>query len=587
MKTSQQLIGAGATLSVGGILTVAGASVNTPTLSGTLTLASSAVVNGIDMSTGATDAITAPGAVTTGFNVTARTVTTTTGAAVRINSAGTDTGTFTFQTINVNGAFSGIVLHNFTGAFTVNGAGGLCDATHTSASDCTGGTIQNVISRGADILTVQNGGSTSVTLKNMYFKGDGTTNSGGSCVDAINSGSNATCNAAIHMASASNVVLDHLYLDGTGSADMGLNGNTVSVLTATNVEIANFTGNLKDAAVFQNLTGTTAFTALNLHNNTLAHNFFVTNNTGTANITFTSPVIQNSPLGGVGQGNADGINAQAYNAGTTLNITATGGTFNNIIGNTTNWAPNSGAHMTAVLTGGTSTSTGGIYMASTGTNTQMTYTISGLTSVTTNATGSNGITVGRLNGTNITETGTITNNVVNVGSSSCSTCSCVVVNSYATSGLATIGVSNNTIGGNVFNAINVVGAVGGNSLNLTVQGNTLSTTQTSANDGYAIDITSGGAGGDTNCLFVNLGDMSPAHSVPGNQNTILGSNWVNGPGGHTISLAIFDNAQLKLSNLLTFSDAGAAAWTAASNTNGGTDAFHFGVNNFGGGAVCP
>ena len=143
------------------------------------------------------------------------------------------------------------------------------------------------------------------------------------------------------------------------------------------------------------------------------------------------------------------------------------------------------------------------------------------------------------------------------------------------------GATGNTVGGNNFNGLNAVGS-GGGSLNLTIQGNSFATTQTSANDGYAIDIQSGVAGGSTDCLFLDLGDMSAGHTVPANNNTILGSNWVNGVGGHTISLASFQSSQMKLRNLTTFTDAGASAWSAASNTNGGTDAFHLGSNQFGG-----
>jgi hypothetical protein len=99
-------------------------------------------------------------------------------------------------------------------------------------------------------------------------------------------------------------------------------------------------------------------------------------------------------------------------------------------------------------------------------------------------------------------------------------------------------------------------------------------------------MTSGGAGGDTDCLFANIGDMSAAHTVPANNNTINGNNWVNGPGGNTISLASFNNSHFNLMNLTTFTDAGAAAWTKASNTGGKTDAFHLGTFQFGN-TACP
>jgi hypothetical protein len=139
MLASQQLIGAGATLNVGaGVLVVPGLAANTPTLSGTLTLANNVTVNGIDMSTGTTGAIT--GTSVTGINVTARNVTTTTGTAVTITGSG-NTGTMAFTSVSANGGANGIFLQNFTGgSFTVTG-----DGTDTSVGgNASGGTIANM-----------------------------------------------------------------------------------------------------------------------------------------------------------------------------------------------------------------------------------------------------------------------------------------------------------------------------------------------------------------------------------------------------------------------------------------------------------
>jgi len=44
---------------------------------------------------------------------------------------------------------------------------------------------------------------------------------------------------------------------------------------------------------------------------------------------------------------------------------------------------------------------------------------------------------------------------------------------------------------------------------------------------------------------------------------------------------------LLMTNYTGSTDAQAAAWVTASNVTTGTDAFHFGTNNFAGGAVCP
>ena len=167
MKTSQQLIGSGATLSVGGILSVAGNTLNTPTLSGTVTLANSVAVNGIDMSTGSSRAITnfngASYSTVTGVSVTARNVTSTTGTAIDIEGTG-NTGTMTFTSVSASGGANGIVLQNFTGgSFTISGTG----------SAGTGGTIQNMT--GTDGAVAGSGiylnGTSSVSLAWMDIEG--------------------------------------------------------------------------------------------------------------------------------------------------------------------------------------------------------------------------------------------------------------------------------------------------------------------------------------------------------------------------------------------------------------------------------
>ena len=167
MKSSQQLIGAGATLSVGGILSVAGSAANTPTLSGTLTIANSVTTNGIDMSTTSSRAITnfngTSYSTVTGVSVTARNVASTTGTAVDIQGTG-NTGTMTFTSVSANGGANGIVLQNFTGgSFTISGTG----------SAGSGGTIQNMT--GTDGSVAGSGiylnGTSSVSLAWMNIEG--------------------------------------------------------------------------------------------------------------------------------------------------------------------------------------------------------------------------------------------------------------------------------------------------------------------------------------------------------------------------------------------------------------------------------
>jgi VCBS repeat-containing protein len=533
------------------------------------TTSASTVVFG-NVSTTSGDAVTVATSGATAFSF--ATVSSTTGKAVGITAA---TGTFTFKKISSNGAAKGITVNGLTGAgsFTVTGTGGLCDSAHIGAGDCTGGTIQNGTSRGAEFVNAAH-----VTLRNMYFKGDGTTNSGGTCVDDVSAGSNLTCNAALYLSNASAATLDRLYLDGTGSADMGLNGNSVSGLTMSNTEIANFGNSTKTAMLFQNLAGTVGVTAANVHNNNGAHNVFITNNTGTANITFTNPIIQTS----TGPSNPDGIQVDSYVSGTTLNVTATGVTINNVPGNGVSFQASSGSTMTAILSGGTVTATNGILMQSAGNNTSFTYSVTGLTAVTNHAFGSNAITAGKANGINGTVNGTITNNTIT--SALCGGgCNGITIASFGTSGTSVVNVSGNNISGVDASAIAATAGQGSNSLNLTVQGNTIHDPDAD-NFSYAIDLIAGTSSGDAPCFFANLGDMSPGHTVPANRNLITGA-WQS--GGNPIEAGIFNNSSFKLLNLPGTGDAAAASWIAASNNGAAADTFHLGPNQFINGTSCP
>jgi hypothetical protein len=241
--------------------------------------------------------------------------------------------------------------------------------------------------------------ASNVTLKNMFFNGNGTTSGGGTCIDtlAVGTSSNTPCNAAVYFNVASAVTIDRLYLNGTGSAENGFNGASVAGMTMSNTEVASFAGSNKTAADFQNLTGTVNITNANFHNNTLAHNWFITNNTGTATITFTSASIANSPVSA--SGNADGIDVQVY-SGATINISCVTCTFTNLASNSVNWGAGqgstpgaNGATMISSLSGGTSTNTAGTLFQQTGTATVHNFTISGVT-ITTSTNGSNAITVG-------------------------------------------------------------------------------------------------------------------------------------------------------------------------------------------------
>ncbi|MBV9241014.1 MAG: hypothetical protein JO314_03305, partial [Acidobacteria bacterium] len=579
----------------GGTITFSGPiNANTnPTQGISLTNNTGATINftgGMAISGGSNTAFTATGggtvSATQNNTSIVNTLTTTTGTALNVTDTIGASG-LTFRSISANGAAKGIILNNTgSGAFTVSGNGGLCDATHVTGTDCTGGTIQSASSRGIELTSAQN-----ITLKNMYLKNDGTTavaQSGATCNPDIGAGDNTACNAALYMNAVTSVSLDRMFLDGGSgtSKDNGINADAVNGFTMTNSEVRNFWANQKDAANIQNPSGTwnigntvASPMPVTFDNNREAHNWFITANAGTPNITFTNTTISNSPLSGTG--NASGISALAR-SGSTVNLTADHCTFTSIVSNAVNWGVTAGGNLTAAFSNNTATQVDSIDMTATGNSSTINYTITGNTITTQATTGHSAINVGRgsvaPNGTNMTETGTVTNNNITVNSSTCSTCWGIQVSAEGASGHGATNVSNNTISGNVFNGIRVLANAGGQELNLKMQGNAMTTTQTPANTGYGIDIQSGGGGSDTNCLFLNFGDMSVGHTVPANKNNVNGS-WTNG-SANKISLAIFDNAHLNLLNYGGGTDAAAGTYVGASNV-GGADAFHIGTNGFG------
>jgi hypothetical protein len=509
-------------------------------------------------------------------NFTVGTVSTATGTAVSIT---TGTGDFIFTKISSNGAAKGISVTALTGggSFTVNGTGGLCDSTHTGVSDCTGGTIAGGTTRGAEFTNVA-----ALTLNNMYFNGNGTT--AVACGDDVTGATNTTCNAGLFMSSVTAPSLTKIYANGTGSNGSAIVGNAVSAMTVSTLEIANFTNVAKTPFNFQNLTGTVGVTGLSVHNNSGLHNVMITNNTGTANITLTSPVLASNS----GSGNPDQIQVNSYLAGTTLNITATNVniTASSVnTGNGVSYQANSGSTMTGILNGGVVTGTNGLLMQETGTNTTFTFTVTGLTSVTTHNLGSNAITVGKANGTNATFNGTVTNNVIT--SATCGGgCAGISVGSYGASGASTVNVSNNNISGVDSQGIVIQGGQGSSSLTATVQANNLHN-PVAGDTSYAIDIYPGTQSGDAVCFAVNLGDMTAGHSVPANANIITGT-WQS--GGSPIEVGIFDNSIFKLLNYPNpgGTDAQAAAWVKASNGGLNVDAFHISpAGPFIAGAACP
>jgi VCBS repeat-containing protein len=585
--------GSGATtFTFGNISSTTGAAVTVGTTSGNFTFGT------VTSTTGTAITTTSTGAGNFSFT----TVSTTTGQAVSIT---TGTGAFTFTKISAGtagaGPAKGISVNGLTGSFKVNGTGGLCDATHISGADCTGGTIQKTTARGAEFINSNN-----ITLNTMYFKTNSSTVAGG-CNANISSGANTTCNGPIFIQTATGTTngaaLDKIFIDG--SSQMGIVANGVANFSLTNSEIENVgsvAGVEQSGLDLQNLSGTgNAITGCHIHDNDWGHNVFITANTGTGTINFTNNTVDNVSV--ANPAHSDGFQAQSYlTANMTVTVSNTGGTctFNKLYANGVQMAANSGSTMNGTLSNCTITKTSGVFFQSAGTST-MTGTIS--TNTITNklstdwtaaGNGSNAITIAKSSGASVgTFTGIVTNNIIT--SAHCGGgCAGIASGGYG-NGTTTMTITGNNVQHVDQEGINFITGQGSGTSNnvVTIQGNTV--TNPDASGSYAIEATVGTQSGDHPCVVMNFGDMSVGHTVAANKNSVsngtTGFKWVPTGGGSPSISAIGNYAAgvtgtLKLPNLTGgTTDAAAQAWIIASNTGASSDAFNGAA--WVAGATCP
>src|SRR6185312_6364737 len=106
---------------------------------------------------------------------------------------------------------------------------------------------------------------------------------------------------------------------------------------------------------------------------------------------------------------------------------------------------------------------------------------------------------------------------------------------------------------------------------LTMQANTITNPDT--NNNYVVDLEAGSSVGDVVCIAANIGDMSPAHSVPANKNNVsngsTGFNWLQytsagaghvGTGPAISGIVNTAGSTFKLFNYTGNTDALAQAW---------------------------
>ncbi|PXY44925.1 Ig-like domain-containing protein [Flavobacterium hydrophilum] len=284
LSNNQKLIGQGATASLTSILgiSVPAYSNPLPSTGGTspnfsvLNLKLNNDVEGITLTgTNATMAGTSVGTLKV------RDVTITGGTAIPVNIAAGGVLDCIFKSISANGASKGISVANSTGSFQVTGIG-------TTAGS--GGTIQNIINRGAEFISCTN-----VTLKNINFLN---ANTGGACsTPAVD---NSNCNGAIHLKTVTGVTLDNISITGTNNAT-GININNVTTFSLANSTLtgcgSNTAGSEVGGIYALNLGGTSSITNTNV-NDSWGRGFYgyngILSTNPTLNLTVTGCQFKNS-----------------------------------------------------------------------------------------------------------------------------------------------------------------------------------------------------------------------------------------------------------------------------------------------------
>jgi VCBS repeat-containing protein len=185
-----------------------------------------------------------------------------TGTAASIQSSGSTA--FTFTSVSSNGAATGILVQNATGSVTING-----------------GTIQNAATRGASFTSANN-----VTLSGMTFTNDGTSNSAVNCGDLVGT-SNTGCAAAIHLQSVNTAAFSNVAVNGNASTQEGINLNSVTGLTMTNVSVSGVGNAVNECGInAQNLGGTVTITGGSFKDN-FSHQIRVNNNSSVSPLSMT------------------------------------------------------------------------------------------------------------------------------------------------------------------------------------------------------------------------------------------------------------------------------------------------------------
>jgi hypothetical protein len=206
--------------------------------------------SGLVISTTSGVGFNATGGGTVNVTGTGNTIASTAGTALNLTATTIGAGGLNFVSISASGTAKGIALNG-------TGSGGLT-VTGTGTTDGTGGTIQNMTTRGLEFISASN-----INLKNMNLISANNTADGGgagACDDLVI----GSCNAAIYLSGVSTISLDNVDLSGT-MVENGITGLNVSNLTMNNCTINGAGDEAHESGMeVQNLSGVCSITNTNI-----------------------------------------------------------------------------------------------------------------------------------------------------------------------------------------------------------------------------------------------------------------------------------------------------------------------------------
>jgi hypothetical protein len=181
---------------------------------------------------------TSPIKISTGsgsLSISSGTLTATTVPALDI--AGSVALTVTLDAVNANGGNKGMILSGTSGSLLVTGSG---------TTGGSGGTIQNIVQRGIELLN-----ATNITLKNMNL-----TNANTSDGTTPSNQDNSAANAAVHAFNVNGLTMDRVVISGT-VAQEGVNLRNSSNFNFTNGSIGSSGQTSEEGCIYAINTGGT------------------------------------------------------------------------------------------------------------------------------------------------------------------------------------------------------------------------------------------------------------------------------------------------------------------------------------------